>query len=475
MRLTARPVRNTIPVNVIVDGRSVLVVGGGRVGLRKVTTLLSAGATVELVCPTAAEELEKLASSGSIIWQCREFVVDDVRGRLLVYACTDDKHVNRAVLDAAREAHVPCGCSDGNWADGDFTTPATARVGDVVLAVSTNGKSCRDAREIKEDLVRSISVADPELVVIGTSDAVLASRKRAPLHLPKDLRAQVGRWIRGARGVREFLILNTCNRIELIAYADSCEETVSLLKRIIGFDRLAEDEHFVLRGKEAFRHLVRVASGLESSLLGEFHVVSQLKDAFSEAEAEGWSGPRVRGLGDDMLRVSKLVRHEVEPLLHVSEIDQVAVRYLAKHGGLDEKSRVVVIGTGVVGTGAVRSLQALGCQLAVVYHSRKPESDVESYPMANLAEALKGADYVISAVDSSRPVLAVDEAAAFAGRPVLLVDLGVPRNIDPILDDYGHGVTVADLDDLKLWHRVKNGTLDEVYARADAVITREQA
>ncbi len=64
-------------------------------------------------------------------------------------------------------------------------------------------------------------------------------------------------------------------------------------------------------------------------------------------------------------------------------------------------------------------------------------------------------------------------AAAVSDRNVLMVDLGLPRNIDPFYDDCGHGVTVADLDDLKLWHRVKTGTLNEVLSRADAIIQAE--
>ena len=83
------------------------------------------------------------------------------------------------------------------------------------------------------------------------------------------------------------------------------------------------------------------------------------------------------------------------------------------------------------------------------------------------------ADIVLSAVDASRPVVTREMCAAVADRNVLFVDLGVPRNVDPFYDDWGHGVNVADLDDLKLWHRVKTGTLNEVLARADDVIRTE--
>ena len=93
--------------------------------------------------------------------------------------------------------------------------------------------------------------------------------------------------------------------------------------------------------------------------------------------------------------------------------------------------------------------------------------------LAQLGETLKEADIVLSAVDASHPVVTREMCAAVADRNVLFVDLGVPRNVDPFYDDWGHGVNVADLDDLKLWHRVKTGTLNEVLARADDVIRTE--
>ena len=172
------------------------------------------------------------------------------------------------------------------------------------------------------------------------------------------------------------------------------------------------------------------------------------------------------------MRVSKAVRHAVEGMLRVAEIDQIAVRYLSVHGGLDAKTRVAVIGTGMVGRGAVEALTRAGAQVTWVYHVHKPDFP-RTVQLAELPAALAEADIVLSAVDSARPVVTPEMCAAVADRNVLFVDLGVPRNIDPFYDDWGHGVTVADLDDLKLWHRVKTGVLNEVRTKADAVIRAE--
>ncbi len=483
MHRKGRPVRNTIPINLIVDDRPSLVVGGGRVGLRKVRGLLEAGAAVRLICPQAVDELAALAAApdASITWEKREYARGDAAGHLLVFACTDDKHVNRAVLDDARLARVPCCCADLNWCDSDFTTPATARLGDVQLAVSTSGQSCRAARDVKNELVAFLGERrELQLTVIGTSDALLSSRRRSPFHLPTEERIRLGRLIKRVNGVREFFILNTCNRVELGIVATPNADVIALVKRLIGFDRLEMSEYFMLGGFEAFRHLVRVCAGLESSLLGEFHVVSQMKDAFAEAEANAWSSSALRFTAAEIMRVSKAVRHEVEGLLKVAEIDQVAVRYLTVHGGLDAATRVVVIGTGMVGAGAVRELAKLGVAVTWIYHRHVPElpdvheaRKIELRPFSEIPAALATADIVLSAVDCSKPVVTAEMSPAVAGRNLLMVDMGVPRNIDPFYDEIGHGVSVADLDDLKLWHRVKTGTLNEVLARADEVIRNE--
>ena len=480
MHRTERPRRQTVPLNMILDGRPILVVGGGQVGRRKVMSLLDAGASVELVCPDAVGSLADLAAAGRIAWKRREWRKGDAEGRLLVFACTDDKHVNRAILDDARAARVPCCCADLNWADGDFTTPATTRVGDLTVSVSTSGQNCAAARDAKNEIAAILGDSAPaELVIIGTSDALLPSRKRAPYHLPSAERAAVGRLVSRVRGVREFFILNTCNRVELVVQAAPDPDTLALLRRLTGLDRLSDEEQFVFRGYEAFRHLVRVTAGLESSLLGENHIVSQVKDALDEAAANGWSGPAVRHVGAEAIRVAKAVRGSVEGLLHVAEIDQVAVRYLNVHGGLDAKTRVLVIGTGMVGSGAVAALLRTEAHVTWAYHRNRPDISTitgrapEVIQMGELPSALATADIVLSAVDSARPVVTAEMRSAVADRNVLFVDLGVPRNIDPFYDDWGHGVTVADLDALKLWHRVKTGTLNEVRARADAVIAAE--
>ena len=92
----------------MIEGRTVLVVGGGRVGQRKVELLLDAGACVVLVCPDCVVELTELAAAERIVYEARRFQPEDIQGKSLVFACTDDKHVNRAILEHAQAGRIHC-------------------------------------------------------------------------------------------------------------------------------------------------------------------------------------------------------------------------------------------------------------------------------------------------------------------------------------------------------------------------------
>ncbi len=466
----------------MLEGRHVLVVGGGRVGQRKVELLLDSGACVTLVCPACVDELAALAQAGSIRHEARAFVDADVAGCALVFACTDDKHVNRHILDVAKAAKIPCCCADGNWPDGDFVTPAIIRTGDVLIAVSTSGKSCRQSRLIKDNLRKHLdSIESSDLLVLGTSHECLSAEARAPFHLLSSERAVIGEMIRQVWGVHEFFILNTCNRIEVVAAISKEAGTCGILRRLLRLDQLGPDLYYMKHGFEAFAHLCLVTAGMDSQTPGEFHVVSQLKEAADEAVACGWSGSIIRELCDAALHVSKDIRHEVEPLLDVEEIEEVSLRYLdAEVPGLSA-CRVLVIGTGTVGQGLVAGLLKRGCECVWAYHRNVPAvgagdaGRVEVLQLDGLAAVLPTVDVVVSAVDAQAPVISLAaHKAALNARGVVMVDLGMPRNIDPAFDGCGEAVRVADLDVLKRWYRSANGTLEQVLKVCDTILNEHR-
>ena len=456
-----------------------LVVGGGRVGQRKVELLVDSGAEVVLVCPSCVSELAALAKAGRICHDARLFENGDVAGCALVFACTDDKHVNRRILEAAQLAKVPCCCADGNWPDGDFVTPAIIRSGDVLIAVSTSGRSCRQSRLIKDNLRKHLdSIESSDLLVLGTSHALLSSAERTPYHLLLREREAVGEMIRQVWGVHEFFILNTCNRIEVVAAVSKEVDACGILRRLLRFDQLSPDLYYMKRGFEAFSHLCLVTAGMDSQTPGEFHVVSQMKDAVDEAVTRGWASSIIRELCDASLHVSKDVRHAVEPLLNVAEIEEVGLCYLESALPDLAGRSALVIGTGMMGQGLVSGLMKRGCRCVWAYYRNKPvlsaerAQHIEVVQLDALPDVLPRVDVVVSAVDAQSPVVRIEtHRPHLKPEGVVMVDLGMPRNIDPAFDTCGGGVRVADLDLLKQWHRTVNGTLEQVLEVCATVMT----
>lgn len=476
-----RPARRTFPLNAMIEGREALVVGGGRVGQRKVELLLDAGARVRLVCPACVAELEALAEAGRIRYDRRRFEAGDAAGCTLAFACTDDKHVNRLILEDAQAAGVPCCCADGNWPDGDFVTPAIIRAGDVLIAVSTSGRSCRQSRLIKDNLRKHLdSIQSSDLLVVGTSHDYLLSDERAPYHLLLREREALGEMIRQIWGVHEFFILNTCNRVEVVAAISREAGTSGILRRLLRFDQLRPDLYYMKHGFEAFAHLCRVTAGLDSQTPGEYHVVAQIKDAVEEAAARGWAGSIVRELCDAALHVSKDIRRETEPLLTAAEIEDVALRFLDQEAGVAGRTALVV-GTGMVGRGLIAGLVRRQCRCLWLYHRNVPEADaagsgvVELAPLDALPHLLPLADVVVSAVDAPEPVITSDaHRSALNPKGAVLVDLGLPRNIDPALGSCGAAVRVVDLDALKRWARGDEESRARVSAACERVLAEHR-
>lgn len=143
-----------LPVALLLEGKPCLVVGGGAVAAHKARLLLDAGAQVTIVAPEIAPALQRLAGRERLVAIRRRFRAGDLRRRVLVFAATDNPGVNAAVLVAARRARILASISDAQWRDGDFITPAILKNKSITVAVSTGGRSCRTARDVRDRIAR---------------------------------------------------------------------------------------------------------------------------------------------------------------------------------------------------------------------------------------------------------------------------------------------------------------------------------
>ncbi len=139
------------PVNLDVRNRNCLVVGGGAVATRKVMTLLNCGARVTVVSPDIGSDLREFARDGAIILKTRGYRRSEVNDMFLVVGATDDKDLNRQIFEDAEALGKLCNIADQPEAC-NFILPSVVHQGDLVIAISTSGKSPAFAKQLRIDL-----------------------------------------------------------------------------------------------------------------------------------------------------------------------------------------------------------------------------------------------------------------------------------------------------------------------------------
>lgn len=462
--------RDIFPVGLLLEGEETLVVGGGKVAAHKAELLLSAKAAVTVTSPEISKEMETIISS--IRYCCRPFSVEDLEGKHLVYAASNNVETNTTVREECRTRGILCCVVDRGWSEGDFITPSIIRNAGMTIAISSGGESCRKTRFYREFLERNLpGNALPKAFVIGVSHYNLNLDERSDIHLDSEARHLRAKRFRRLRGLYEFVILNTCNRIEVYGLAQQELLNDSILAEIMGFDSLRGEEWYLKTGKDAFSHSCNVVSGLLSQTPLEKYIVAQFKEAIEESIAQGWSGKLLREWLDGALHVSKDIRRAAATLITPKEIDNIAVSVGEEEGKINGEKTVFVVGTGELGSKIAHSINGKVQRLLWFYHTRCPEdlphteTAVEKHSLTEMTALLKKADAVFLAVRSEEPLVQGEQKNAFdPNRQTLVIDLGAPRSIAASLKD-SPMISIIDLDDLK--HRYRRD--DKVLARVTAL------
>jgi len=302
--------------------------------------------------------------------------------------------------------------------------------------------------------------------------ALGVSYRRAPVELLEQLSfvddeyPKAYRLLEELAEVQEAVILSTCNRVEIFAEVSSYHAGFLALKRFLSESRQVPAEEFAEPlyshyEDDAAEHLFSVASGIDSMVLGEPQILTQVRESFRRAEAEGSTGSMLSSLFRAAIRTGRRVRAETaigaSPATLVEAGTTLAEREL---GGLAGRSAVVV-GAGGMASLAVKHLRLREVgQLRVVNRNLDrarrlaARAGGEPHGLDSLVAALTQADLVVTSTGASGTVIgpdAVGEALDRNGRgrrPLFLLDLAVPRDIDPAVKDFPD-VRLADIDDLK--------------------------
>ncbi|MCA1810264.1 MAG: hypothetical protein LC725_12595 [Lentisphaerae bacterium] len=296
----------------------------------------------------------------------------------------------------------------------------------------------------------------------------MSLEQRESFHLDGPGRERIGAMLMQLFGVHEFVLLNTCNRVEIMAVASHATASGGLLCHALGFDRLPADRYYQWRGAAAWEHSALVCAGLLSQTPGEYHVAAQIKEALAEALRQGWAAGMMQQWMASVLHLSKHIKNDAAPLVPVCEIEDLALRLLADRGALRDDKTILVIGSGMVGRELVRNAAAVAGKIIWCYHRHPPElpeawtSRVETCMMNELDGRLPEADALVCAMDAPGFVLHGGHADLIGRtRPVVMVDLGVPRNVDPAL---GRLLPAAELVDLEKLNQVYGNGRDATAA-----------
>ena len=288
----------------------------------------------------------------------------------------------------------------------------------------------------------------------------------------------------GAEGV----LLSTCNRTEIYAtlplgdQSTPYERVFELLAKYREFKpRSAPPNFWRGEGQPAVTHLLRVAAGLESQVLGESQILGQVKTGLEWADEAGTSGRVMRRLWERAIRVGKRVRSETTigdgALSHAYAALELGRKIF---GGL-ENNRVLVIGTGEIGTLALENLRGVETAgIAVMNRTRERAETLavthgaEVREFAELEKALVEADLVFTSTGSTEPIITRKllkrvRAARGGRRPILLIDLALPRDVDP-RGAQVDGVYLKNLDDLAAIVSSNERQRKEEVPRAESIV-----
>jgi glutamyl-tRNA reductase len=303
-------------------------------------------------------------------------------------------------------------------------------------------------------------LAPAAIVLIGSNHACASVDLRERLAFSGETLAEALRVLRAR--VDEALIVSTCNRTELYALTENPVRTRDEIYAFLAhYHRLSPGElthaSYASEDAAAVTHLFRVASGLDSMVLGEPQILTQIRDALDQARAVGAVGPMLSRLATDALHVGKRARTETSIARNRLSIAHAAVELaLRELDGLGGKS-AAIIGAGKMATLTAKLLRAADVgDLTIVNRSMPRAQELAStvggtaVPLNELTDALDRADLVVGAAMAERPLVTVEtiRPGPRRTRPLLLVDLAVPRIVDPEVAHIS-GVLLRDVDALE--------------------------
>jgi glutamyl-tRNA reductase len=293
--------------------------------------------------------------------------------------------------------------------------------------------------------------------------------------------------------IDEAVLVSTCNRVEVIASTRSLEAARNRLRSFFSRDleggnpddgSQLEDHLYEFTEAEATRHVLRVSSALDSMVVGEPQILGQMKDAYRAAAECNASGPILNRLFQHAFTTAKRVRTETRVAERPVSVARVAVDLARQIFEDFSDKQVVLVGAGEMIEAALTALRSAGIE-SIAVANRTPERasdlavrfEATAHGLEELPELLVKADIVLSCIGGDRPILTRDLVKAALRqrrhRPIFVIDIGVPRNVEPEVDKLDN-VYLYDIDDLGAVSEQNAEQRRRETVRAEALVVEEQ-
>lgn len=244
------------------------------------------------------------------------------------------------------------------------------------------------------------------------------------------------------KGIQDLLIINTCNRTEIYAWSISNSILIDLLcTHSEGNQKEFDQIGYSLENENGINHIFRVGTGLESQILGDFEIIGQIKQSFYRSKKMGLAQANLERLINSVIQASKRIKTETQISSGATSVAFASVQYILKHVKDIAQKNILLFGTGKIGANTCENLVKHSQNDHIVLINRtqeKAEKIADKFPVqvksfGALASSIRESDVLIVATSSQKPTVTTD--LIHNKKPLLILDLSLPRNVDPELNN----------------------------------------
>ncbi|QSB27398.1 glutamyl-tRNA reductase [Flavobacterium sp. CLA17] len=255
-----------------------------------------------------------------------------------------------------------------------------------------------------------------------------------------------------SEGIESLIVTSTCNRTEIYGFANHPYELIKLLcENSNGSVEEFREVAYIYKNQEAVNHMFRVGTGLDSQILGDFEIISQIKNAFNHSKLEGLVNTFLDRLVNSVIQASKKIKTDTEISSGATSVSFASVQYIIRNVEEIGNKNILLFGTGKIGRNTCENLvkHTKNGHITLINRTKNKAEKlagklnviVKDY--ANLQEEIQQADVLVVATGAQNPT--IDKTLLNLKKPLLILDLSIPRNVNPDVEQIP-GVTLIHLD-----------------------------